>query len=190
LLIPPRAGLRVGRRTFELLCRLNPELRLERSARGDLDVMPPAGAGTGHTNARLTTQLCVWADHDGTGLAFDSSAGFTLPNGAVRAPDASWVLKARWEALTAEQRKTFAPLCPDFVAELASPSDDLGKLRAKMREYIDQGARLGWLLNPDTVEVEVYRPGQPVETLKKPETLPGGDVLPGFVLRLPGILFD
>ena len=152
--------------------------------------MPPAGADSGRRNADLTTQVGIWSRVDGTGVHFDSSAGFTLPNGAVRAPDASWILRPRWEALVVSDRRKFAPVCPDFAVELTSPKDTLSHQRAKMREYIDQGARLAWLLHPKTGLVEIYRPGREVEILDRPETLSGEDVLPGFVLDLREILFD
>jgi Uma2 family endonuclease len=185
-----RPGLRLTDRVFWKLCAANPDLRLERSARGELIVMTPAASESGERNAELTVQLGIWAKATGTGKFFDSSAGFTLPNGAIRAPDASWVAQERWDALTPEQRKGFAHLCPDFVAELRSESDSKIKLRAKMREYIGQGARLGWLIDPAEGTVEVYRPGRAAEVLDRPATLSGEDVLPGFVLDLSGILFD
>ncbi len=153
--------------------------------------MPPAFGGTGARNCRLTTQVGHWAWNDGTGTAFDSSAGFTLPNGAVRSPDASWIRNERWNALTREQREnSFSPICPDFAVELRSQSDRKKKLGKKMEEYIEQGARLAWLLDPIGGTVEIYRPGRPVDGLDKPATLSGEDVLPGFVLDLKGILFD
>jgi Uma2 family endonuclease len=185
-----RPGLRLTDRAFGRLCAANPELRLERTSRGELEVMSPAGSESGGRNARLTQRLGNWADTDGTGVFFDSSAGFTLPNGAIRSPDASWIARDRWEALTLEQRAEFAPVCPDFVVELRSESDRRVKLRKKMREYIRQGASLGWLIDPVAGEVGIYRPGRPVETLERPATISGEDVLPGFVLDLRGILFD
>ena len=190
LLVTARSGLCVSEKAFWRLCRNNPDLRLERSARGELIVMAPAGAETGHRNAGLTAQLWNWSRRDGSGLSFDSSTGFTLPNGATRSPDASWIVRERWEALPSEAREKFAPICPDFVVELRSPSDDLTTLRDKMREYLDQGVRLAWMIDPKTSEAEIYRPGRPVETLKRPMTLSGEEVLPEFVLDLRGILFD
>lgn len=188
----PSSGLRVSDKVFWWLCGANPDLRLERTARGELIVMPPAGGETGSRNAKLTHRLGAWAEVDGTGEYFDSSTGYKLPNGATRSPDASWIVRGRWEALSPKDRRRFAPICPDFVAELTSPSDTHRRddVREKMREYLDQGARLGWLIDPDAVEVEIYRPGRPVETLARPATLSGEDVLPGFVLDLKGILFD
>lgn len=183
--------LRASPTGFQELCRDNPDLRLERTARGFLEVMSPASAGTGKRNFDLSGQLYLWSKADGTGHAFDSSAGFTLPNGAVRSPDASWIAGPRWDALTLEQKEVgFAPVYPDFVAELRSRSDGLPRLRKKLEEYLAQGARLGWLIDPLSGEVEIYRPGRPAEVLKRPETLSGEDVLPGFVLDLKGILSD
>ena len=177
-------------RLFTRLCSANPELRLERTARRELVIMPPAGAESGGRNVPLTGQLYNWVKATGLGKSFDSSTGFTLPNGAIRSPDASWVTRDRWEALTSEEQKKFAPLCPDFVVELRSETDPLRDIRAKMREYRSQGARLGWLLDPKRKVVEVYRPGRRVAVLQAPATLSGEDVLPGFVLDLKGILFD
>jgi Uma2 family endonuclease len=181
--------VRVSRKAFWHICQLNRDLRLERTAEGKLIVMAPAGTESGGRNARLTTRLGTWAEADGTGEYFDSSAGFTLPNGATRAPDASWLLKERWNTLTPAQKEEFAPICPDFVVELCSPSDDRDVVRAKMREYLAQGARLGWMLDPRDGSAEIYRPGQPVEVRSKPATLSGEDVLVGFTVELNGILF-
>jgi Uma2 family endonuclease len=169
---------------FLRVCRDNPELRLELTAQGELIIMPPTGSETGWRGNEVSFSLTAWAKRDGTGLVFDSSTGFTLPNGAKRSPDASWVRRARWSALTKEQRREFAPLCPDFVVELRSPTDSLATLRAKMLEYIENGAQLGWLLDPLERHVHIYRPGQPVEVLDNPTTLSGEPVLPGFVLAV------
>src|SRR5580704_11743079 len=184
-----RPGLRLTDRVFGKLCAANPELKLERTAREELVVMP-TGIETAMRNAAVTAQLVYWAEVDGRGVAFDSSAGFTLPNGAIRSPDSSWITRVRWRALPREQREQFAPLCPDFVVELRSDADRKAKLRKKMREYITQGARLGWLIDLVDGKVEIYRPGQPVEVLEQPTTLSGEDVLPGFVLDMKGILSD
>ncbi|MBI3798143.1 MAG: Uma2 family endonuclease [Deltaproteobacteria bacterium] len=167
---------------FALLCQENRDFRFELTAQQELVIMPPAGAETGWRNGRFTYRLIAWSDVDGTGLAFDSSAGFTLPNGAIRSPDAAWVKRDRWDALTQEQREKFAPLCPDFVVELRSRTDRLADLQEKMQEYMDNGARLGWLLDPLDKRVHVYRPDQPVEVIDNPDTLSGDPVLPGFVL--------
>ena len=169
------------------LCRDNPELRFELTAKKELIIMPPTGSETGWRNSKLTQRLANWAERDGSGLTFDSSTGFTLPNGAKRSPDASWILHPRWEALGREERQVFAPLCPDFVVELRSSSDALPTLQNKMQEYIENGARLGWLIDPGTRRVHIYRPGEPVEHLEDPATVSGGAVLPGFVLSLPEI---
>jgi Uma2 family endonuclease len=166
------------------LSSLNRDLRLERTAEGDLLLMPPTGGETGATNAQFTIQLGVWAKRDGTGTTFDSSTGFKLPNTAVRSPDAAWMSHARLDQFTREQRKSFIPACPDFVLELRSPSDTLADLHAKLREYIANGARLGWLLDPETRRVYVYRPDAPVQQLDDPATVSGDPVLPGFVLKL------
>jgi Uma2 family endonuclease len=174
--------VRLTEEQFALLCQENRDFRFELTAQQELVIMPPAGSETGWRNGRLTYRLIAWSDVDGTGLAFDSSAGFTLPNGAIRSPDASWVQRARWDTLTQEQREKFAPLCPDFVVELRSRTDRLSDLQEKMQEYMDNGARLGWLLDPIDTRVYLYRPGQPVEMLENPDTLGGDPVLPGFVL--------
>lgn len=174
---------------FLTLCQDNRDLRLELTAQGGLIIMGPTASETGRRNAELIFQLCLWARQDGTGRCFDSSAGFTLPNGAKVSPDASWIKRDRYEALTAEEREGFAPLCPDFVVELRSKTDRLARLQAKMLEYIKNGARLGWLLDPAAQRVYIYRPGQTeeAETLEAPETITGDPVLPGFTLQLKEI---
>jgi Uma2 family endonuclease len=169
---------------FMELCLDNPTLRLEMTARGELIVMGPTGSETGRRNARLNFRLCQWAEQDGTGICFDSSAGFKLPNGAKLSPDASWVRRDRYEALTEDEREQFAPLCPDFVVELRSKSDSLSRLQAKMYEYIEQGARLGWLIDRAARRVYVYRPSHEVETLDAPDAIAGDPVLPSFLLQL------
>ena len=173
---------------FLALCQRNRDYRFERTASGDLFIMSPTGSETGNSNGRLTQRLFNWADTNNLGIAFDSSTGFKLPNGADRSPDASWVRRERWEALTPEQRKKFAPICPDFVVELRSETDSLNSLQDKMKEYIENGAKLGWLIDRKNQRVEIYRSGQDVEILQSPVTLSGEDVLPGFVLDLTGIL--
>jgi len=169
---------------FVRLCQENPELRLELTAQGELIIMPPTGSETGWRNNEASFSLTAWSKRDGTGLVFDSSTGFTLPNGAKRSPDVSWIKRERWTALTKEQRREFAPLCPDFVMELRSPTDSLATLQAKLQEYIENGAQLGWLLDPFERRVYIYRPGQLVEVLDNPTTLNGDPVLPGFVLAV------
>ncbi len=166
---------------FEQLCQQNPDLRLERTAQGELIAMAPAGSETGYYNADLLGQLWAWNRQQGLGIVLDSSAGFTLPNGAIRSPDAAWITQPRWYALTPEQRRRFAPLCPDFVLELKSPSDELS-MQAKLQEYMDNGAQLGWLIDPDACQVYCYRPGQPVQVYDRPETLSGDPVLPHFTM--------
>jgi Uma2 family endonuclease len=172
---------------FYQLCQDNETLRFERTATGELIIMPPAGGETSNRNGRLNQQLFNWTDTDGTGIAFDSSGGFKLPLGADRSPDASWVKLERWNTLTTEQQTKFAPLCPDFVVELLSPSDSLKKTQEKMKEYLDNGVRLGWLINRKSRQVEIYRQAQDVEVLESPTSLSGEDVLPGFVLNLQSI---
>jgi Uma2 family endonuclease len=172
---------------FYQLCEENPDLKLERNANGELIVMPPTGGETGKTNSKFNLQIGLWNEQTELGEVFDSSTGFTLPNKADRSPDASWVEKSRWSALTPEQREKFIPLCPDFVIELVSPSDSLKKTQEKMQEYRENGCRLGWLINRKKREVEIYRPGQDVELLQSLLTLSGENVLPGFVLNLQKI---
>jgi Uma2 family endonuclease len=169
---------------FFQLCQNNRELRFERNANGELIIMSPAGGETGNRNGRLNQQLFNWTDADGTGIAFDSSTGFKLPNGADRSPDASWIKLERWDALTDEEKRKFPPICPDFVIELLSPSDSLKTTQEKMKEYIDNGVRLGILINRKSRQVEIYRPGKEVEVLDSPATVSGEDVLKGFVLNL------
>jgi Uma2 family endonuclease len=172
---------------FWELAKTNPELRLERTAEGELIVMPPTGSEGGSYNAEVTTDIAIWNRRTQLGKVFDSSTGFKLPNGATRVPDTAWVTNERWKALTPEQRKKFAPICPDFVLELASESDDLGILRQKMQEYINNGCRLGWLIIPKIQQVEIYRGDGTVEVLQSPVTLSGEAVLPDFTLNLATI---
>ena len=169
---------------FFQLCQNNRELRFERNANGELIIMSPAGGETGNRNGRLNQQLFNWTDADGTGIAFDSSTGFKLPNGADRSPDASWIKLERWDALTDDEKQKFPPICPDFVIELLSPSDSLKTTQEKMKEYMDNGVRLGILINRKSRQVEIYRPGKEVEVLDSPATVSGEDVLKGFVLNL------
>ena len=169
---------------FFALCQLNRDLRLERNAEGDIIVMPPTGGETGNRNAEITGQLVIWTKQDGIGAAFDSSTGFKLPNGADRSPDAAWVQKSRLAVLTQEEKEKFLPLCPDFVIELLSPSDELEEVKAKMDEYIENGARLGWLLEPRSRRVYVYRPGESVIVIENTGQISGEPELPGFVLNL------
>ncbi len=175
---------RITREQYSEICRTNPDLRIERTAEGEVIIMPPAHSRSGEQNVKLTTRLCNWAEQDDTGVAYDSSTGFDLPNGANRSPDASWVLKSRLERLTPEERAQYLPLCPDFVIELRSKTDRKSVLHAKMREYIENGARLGWLIDPIDREAFIYRPESAVEHLLQPATLSGDPVLPGFILDL------
>lgn len=169
---------------FEQLAAANRELQLELTTRGELIIMPPTGGETGNRNFEIYIDLGNWNRQNKIGKAFDSSTGFRLPNGATRSPDVSWVRIDRWNALTQAQRKKFLPLCPDFVIELLSETDELTDVQAKMQEYLDNGLRLGWLINPNTRQVEIYRSYQEVEIVAFPTTLSGEDVLPGFVLDL------
>jgi Uma2 family endonuclease len=172
---------------FFQLCQLHELIRFERNADGTLLLMPLVGGTTSIRNASLTAQLGMWNRDEQLGIGFDSSTGFTLPNGAVRSPDASWLKGDRWDALTQEQKETFAPVCPDFVVELRSATDCLKRLQSKMREYRDNGARLGWLIDLETQKVEIYRPDQEVEVLEYPANLSGESVLPGFILNIESI---
>jgi len=183
--LPKAIGLYVTQEQFAALAAANRDLRLERSAKGELIVNPPTGWETGRRNRSLTGQLDRWyEENEDLGEAFDSSTGFILPNGATRSPDASWVSRERWQALTPKQKGTFAHICPDFVVELRSSSDTLKSGQDKMREYIDNGAILGWLIDPHQRRVEIYRAGKDVEVLENPAELSGEAVLPGFVLNL------
>jgi Uma2 family endonuclease len=175
---------KVSHEQFKQLAIVNRDLRLERTATGELIVMPPTGSETSNRNLDIEGQLWLWNRQTKLGKAFNSSGGFHLPNGADRSPDASWVKLERWEALTPEEQEGFAPLCPDFVVELRSQSDNMEPLRAKMREYMDNQARLGWLIDRKNRKVERYRQGRDVEVLDNPTSLSGEDVLPGFVLDL------
>jgi Uma2 family endonuclease len=173
---------------FFQMCQKNSNYRFERTASGEILIMSPTGSDTGRRNVKITTQLDIWNSDTNLGEVFDSSTGFTLPNGAERSPDASWIKIERWNALTPEQQEKFAPICPDFVVELRSPSDSLKDLQEKMQEYIENGAQLGWLIDRKNKRVEIYRPGEDVEILNNPTSLSGENVLPGFVLNLQQIM--
>lgn len=172
---------------FYEFCQANPDLRIERTATGEVVIMPPTFSDTGNRNFNLAAQLGAWTEQDGTGIGFDSSAGFTLPNGATRSPDASWIKLERWDTLTAEQKASFAPICPNFVIELRSAGDSLVKLQEKMQEYITNGASLGWLIDRKSRTVYQYRPNCEPVALEQPEPISGEPELPGFVLRLAKI---
>ncbi len=182
LQIPP--SLKFTDDEFEQIVAFNKELRLELTAQGELIIMSPTGGETGNRNFDLIGQIWFWNRKYRFGKAFDSSTGFKLPNGATRSPDASWIKIERWDALTPQQRKKYLPLCPDFAVELVSESDDVKDTRKKMQEYIKNGLRLGWLINPKDKQVEIYRAGKEVEVLQSPTNLSGEDVLEGFILDL------
>lgn len=166
------------------LCVANRELRIERTRDGELIIMPPTGGESSRRNSLIVTALGVWNERSGTGIVFDSSGGFLLPDRAMRSPDAAWVAKERWERLSAEERRTFPPLCPDFVVELMSESDRLHALQRKLEEWIENGCRLAWLIDPEAERAYVYRPGDAPREVPFTEPLSGGDVLPGFTLPL------
>ncbi len=166
------------------LCEVNRDLRIERNQYGELIIMPPTGSETGDHDSEINMQLRIWAKRDGTGKAFASSTGFRLPNGAMRSPDAAWLPCSRWNILSAEQKKKFAPLCPDFVVELRSPTDSLSELQDKLQEYLQNGAEMGLLVDPEQKRVHVYRRGQAIRILEDPKTVPCDPVLPGFTLDL------
>lgn len=172
---------------FHQLCQNNPDVKFERTANGELVVMSPVGGEGGKREADLIIDLGLWNRQANLGVVFSSSAGFKLPNGADRSPDAAWVKQERWDALTPEQQRRFPPIAPDFLIELRSETDELEMLQAKMREYLDNGVLLGWLINPQDRQVEIYRPGQPVEVLNAPDCLSGEGILPGFLLDLSRI---
>jgi Uma2 family endonuclease len=175
---------------FVELVKANPELRWELTAQGEVIVMPPTGSETGYYNMSLGTEIELWNRRYKLGKTFDSSTGFRLPNGAIRSPDVAWIAQERWAQLSPEQRRTFAPICPDFVVELVSPTDDVNALEAKMQEYIENGCRLGWLVNPQKRQVTVYRPQMAPEIISFDVPLTGEDVLPGFTLDLRQIFGD
>ncbi|WP_414621242.1 Uma2 family endonuclease [Calothrix sp. CCY 0018] len=180
-------AFKVTHAQFKKLAAANRDVRLERTEEGELRIKPLFGGEAGAKNANITAQLWIWNRQTKLGIAFNSSTGFHLPNGAILSPDASWIKLERWEALTAEEKKGFAPICPDFVVELRSASDNMKPLREKMQEYIKNGAKLGWLIDRKNRKVEVYRQGFDVEILDNPVSLSGEDILTGFVLDLAEI---
>lgn len=186
LQIPPE--LKFTDDEFEQIVAFNQELRLELTEQGELIIMSPTGGETGNRNFDLIGQIWFWNRKNNLGKAFDSSTGFKLPNGATRSPDASWITMERWDSLTPQERKKFLPLCPDFAVELVSESDDVEDARKKMREYIANGLRLGWLINPKDKQVEIYRTGKEVEILQSPKSLSGENILTDFTLDLQNIL--
>lgn len=169
---------------FYQLCQNNRELQFERTQAGDLIIMPPVGGESGNREADFIIDLGIWNRQVGLGYTFSSSTAFKLPSGADRSPDAAWIQRDRWEKLTAEQRRKFPPIAPDFVIELRSATDDLETLGSKMREYMDAGVQLGWLINPQQQQVEIYRQGEYVEVRNLPTELSGENILPGFSLSL------
>jgi Uma2 family endonuclease len=170
---------------FFEFCQMNRDLRIERNKYGEISIMPPTGSETGNRNFNIAGQLWVWSEQDGTGICFDSSTGFKLSTGADRSPDASWIKLERWNSLSEEEQKRFAPICPDFVIELRSATDNLKPLQEKMEEYMQEpGFKLGWLIDRKNRIVYVYRPQMPVECLENPDSVSGEDVLPGFVLNM------
>jgi Uma2 family endonuclease len=181
------AIIELNQTQFTQLCQENPELKVERNSQGELIFMAPTGGETGRKNASAIMQLGMWNEKMGLGEVFDSSTGFILPNGANRSPDVSWIKKERWESLSPQEKERFIPLCPDFVIEILSPTDNLKKTQGKMLEYQDNSCSLGWLINCQKQEVEIYRINQEVEILKKPELLLGENVLVDFTLNLKKI---
>ena len=179
--------IEIGDEQFYQLCISNPDTKFERNANGEIIIMPPTGGETGRRNASLIGRFIIWNEQTKLGEVFDSSTGYALPNDANRSPDVSWIKQERWDSLTPKQKQKFIPLAPDFALELMSPSDELNDVRAKMKEYLDNGVRLGWLINPQAKQVEIYRLGQDVELLDSPQSISDEDVLPGFVLDLTNI---
>ena len=173
---------------FFEFCMLNRDLRIEMSKEGEMIIMMPTGSEGGNRNFNLTVEFGIWVKTDGTGVGFDSSTGFRLPNGAKRAPDLAWIRRDRWEAIPKKQRKKFAPICPDFVVELRSETDNLETVKAKMEEYMDNGAQLGWLIDPLEKKVYIYRPNTRLKVLNNPTTISGEPFLKGLTLKLAGIL--
>jgi Uma2 family endonuclease len=169
---------------FYQLCQDNENWQLERTAQGELIIMPPVGGLSGKRESDLNADLVIWNRQTQLGQVFSSSTIFTLPSGAKRSPDVAWVKSDRWESLTLEEQEKFPPLCPDFVIELRSRTDSLNQLQEKMQEYLDSGLQLGWLINPQSQQVEIYRPNQSVEIVQLPTTLSGEKVLPGFILDI------
>jgi Uma2 family endonuclease len=181
------AMVQTNEQQFYEFCQANRNLRIERTATGEVIIVPPTSSDTGNRNFNIALQLGIWAEQDGTGIGFDSSTGFTLPNGALRSPDASWIRRDRWDGLTAAQQASFAPICPDFVIELRSASDALPDLQTKMQEYIDNGASLGWLIDRIHQTVHVYRPDKTLQVIDHPDSVSADPELPGFTLQLAKI---
>jgi Uma2 family endonuclease len=180
-------SLRLSEEDFYEFCQLNRELKVERTASGVILIGSPTGGETGSRNSEITAQLRFWSKRDGTGVAFDSSTGFILPNGAERSPDAAWVLRARLDQLSPESKRKFLPLCPDFVIELKSPSDSFEDLQAKMEEYIENGSQLGWLLVPDRRRIYVFCRGEAMRLVERVSDISGEPLLRGFTLDLKDV---
>ena len=172
---------------FFALCQLNRDYRIERNSKGELVIMSPTGSETGNRNAKLIQQLSNWSDSNGTGIEFDSSTGFKLPNGAERSPDAAWMSLEKWRSIPLEKRRQFAPVCPDFVVEIRSSSDRLQFLQYKLQEYIDSGTKLGLLIDRKHRRAYIYRPQQEVECLDNPKVIGCEPTLPGFQLNMEPI---
>ena len=171
---------------FFQLCSDNRDLRMELTQK-ELIIMPPAGLNSSWRNNILSTRLTNWAEKDGTGIVCNATAGYRLPDSAIRAPDASWIRRERLDAFSEKELEKFAHLCPDFVAEVMSASDTLSELQDKMAEYIANGAQLGWLIDPYEACVYIYRPGGPVECLENPVNISGDPILRGFVFNVAEI---
>ena len=169
---------------FYQLCQDNENWQLERMAQGELIIMPPVGGLSGNRESNLIGELWLWNRQTKLGKVFSSSTIFTLPNGAKRSPDVAWVKSDRWESLTLEEQEKFPPLCPYFVIELRSRTDSLSQLQEKMQEYLNSGLQLGWLINPQEQQVEIYRPNQAIEIVQLPTILSGEKVLPEFILDI------
>ena len=180
-------SITVNDEQFFKLCQKNPDTRFERNAKGKIIRMSPTGGETGKNNAEIIADFIIWNRIKKLGVVFDSSTGYKLENSAIRSPDVSWIKKERWKQLTAEERKKYIPIPPDFVLELMSPSDNLKEIQAKMQEYIDNDVKLGWLINPETKRVEIYRSSKEIEILNAPQTLSDAEILPDLILDIQTI---
>jgi Uma2 family endonuclease len=187
VVVHTRPAIEMDDEQFFHFCQANRDLQLERTAEGDILIIAPEAGSSGYGRTKLVVMFDQWAERDGTGRVFGPSTGFVLPNRATRSPDVAWVRNQRLDALTDAQWQRFLPLCPEFVLELRSPSDTLSRLQAKMEEYRENGAELGWLLDQQTKAVHIYRPGAPVAVLENPVTVSGAALLRGFVLDVPRI---
>ena len=170
---------------FYQLCQINEDWKLEQTAKGELIIMPPVGAISGNRESEFNADVVIWNRQSKLGKVFSSSTVFTLPNGGKRSPDVAWIANERWESLSIKEKEKFAKICPDFVIELRSRTDSLSQLQEKMQEYLNSGLRLGWLIDPQNQQVEIYRQNQSVEIVSLPTSLSGENVLPGFILELP-----